>query len=51
MDLALPAMVDARHGCVINVASMAGRYRFAAAAITAAPRQVSAWHRKLPGWT
>jgi 2-hydroxycyclohexanecarboxyl-CoA dehydrogenase len=25
MDLALPAMVEARNGCVINVASMAGR--------------------------
>ncbi|MDX1805008.1 MAG: SDR family NAD(P)-dependent oxidoreductase [Alcanivorax sp.] len=25
MDLALPAMVENRHGCVINVASMAGR--------------------------
>ncbi|MCG8394702.1 MAG: SDR family NAD(P)-dependent oxidoreductase [Pseudomonadales bacterium] len=25
MDLALPTMVESRHGCVINVASMAGR--------------------------
>lgn len=25
MDLALPAMIENRHGCVINIASMAGR--------------------------